>query len=357
VLFLNDSEGNLHFFSTFLANHCNKLHIVVTFVVEIYMATNPAQSLAQVEDVDLSPLLTQKMAAHSVNWFMRKGYPQGAFWAVMITLVSVSNDILMRLLGAGLHMVQISFFRFFFGMLAVVPLMLSHGSTLFKTSRPGLHFWRAILGVGAIGGACYSVNLLPLSDNTIIMSSQPFFFLPLAIFFLREKVDLSRWVAILIGFIGLIIMFQPGAEAIRLVALVPIAAAILFALSDVVAKKMVVTENTQTMLFYFAVGTTLITLIPAIYVWATPSWYQLGMLALLGIGGNLIQVCMIRAFSATEASALSPFRYVEFIFSAMFGFMLFSEIPTLATILGGAFIIAGTAYISYYETRKENKKS
>jgi S-adenosylmethionine uptake transporter len=198
---------------------------------------------------------------------------------------------------------------------------------------------------------------MPLSDNTIIMSSQPFFFLPMAVIFLREKVDLSRWIAILIGFIGLLIMFQPGAEALRLVAIVPIAAAILFAMSDVMAKKMVTTENTHTMLFYFAVGTTLITLVPAILVWQTPSLYQLGMLALLGIGGNLIQVCMIRAFSATEASALSPFRYVEFVFAALFGFVFFMEIPTMVTLAGASFIIAGTAYISYYETRKDRKKS
>ncbi|MBX9805598.1 MAG: DMT family transporter [Alphaproteobacteria bacterium] len=320
------------------------------------MTALPNASLSQTEEIVLQAPI-QKISGNPFSWFMRKGYPQGAFWAVMITLVSVTNDILMRLLGAGLDIIQISFFRFFFGMLAVVPLMLSHGTTLFKTSRPWMHFWRAILGVCAIGGACYSVNLMPLSDNTIIMSSQPFFFLPMAVLFLHEKVDLSRWIAILIGFIGLLIMFQPGAEALRIVALVPIAAAIFFAMSDVVAKKMVTTENTHTMLFYFAVGTTIITLIPAMLVWQTPSWYQLGMLALLGIGGNLIQVCMIRAFSATEASALSPFRYVEFIFAALFGFVFFLEIPTLVTLAGASFIIAGTAYISYYETRKEAKKN
>jgi S-adenosylmethionine uptake transporter len=299
----------------------------------------------------------QTISSNPFGWFMRKGYPQGAFWAVMITLVSVTNDILMRFLGAGLEIPQIVFFRFLFGILAVIPVMFSHGSTIFKTSRPWMHFWRAVLGAGAIGAACYSVNLMPLSDNTIIMSSQPFFFLPLAVFFLREKVDLSRWIAILIGFVGLIIMFQPGTEALRLVALVPITGAILFALSDVVVKKMVTTENTQTMLFYFAIGTALITLLPAIYVWKTPSLYQIGMLALLGIGGSLIQVCMIRAFSATDASALTPFRYVEFIFAGLFGFLFFFEIPTLVTLVGAAFIIAGTAYISYYETRKENLKN
>lgn len=316
------------------------------------MSATPAPVSASAEELALDMTVQPCASKNPFAWFMRKGYPQGAFWAVMITLVSVANDILMRLLGAGLDIIQISFFRFFFGVIAVVPLMVSHGATLFKTSRPWMHFWRAILGVGAIGGACWSVNLLPLSDNTIIMSSQPFFFLPLAVVFLKEKVDMSRWIAVFIGFIGLLIMFQPGTEALRLVALVPIMAAILFAMSDVVAKKMVSTENTQTMLFYFAVGTTLITLAPALLVWKTPSLYQLGMLALLGIGGNLIQVCMIRAFSATDASALSPFRYVEFVFAALFGFLFFFEIPTLVTLGGGAFIIAGTAYISYYETRK-----
>ena len=320
------------------------------------MTSVPAPSPSQADETILEAPV-EALSTNPFSWFMRKGYPQGAFWAVMITLVSVTNDILMRFLGAGLDVIQISFFRFFFGMLAVIPLMLSHGTTLFKTSRPWMHFWRAILGVGAIGGACWSVNLMPLSDNTIIMSSQPFFFLPMAVIFLREKVDLSRWIAILIGFIGLLIMFQPGAEAFRVVAFVPIAAAVLFAMSDVVAKKMVTTENTHTMLFYFAIGTTLITLVPAILVWQTPSLYQLAMLALLGIGGNLIQVCMIRAFSATDASALMPFRYTEYVFSALLGFVFFMEIPTLVTISGAAFVIAGTAYISYYETRKDRKKS
>lgn len=319
------------------------------------MTAIPASSLSQAEQITFEAPI-QPISKNPFSWFIQKGYLQGAFWAVMITLVSVSNDILMRLLGAGLDVIQIFFFRFFFGMLTSIPLMLSHGTILLKTSRPWMHFWRTIFGVGAIGSACYSVNLMPLSDNTILMSSQPFFFLPLAVFFLHEKVDVFRWTAILIGFIGLLIMFQPGGEALRVIVLVPIAAALLFAMSDIVAKKMVTTENTHSMLFYFATGTTLITLIPAIFVWKTPSWYQLGMLVLLGIGGNLIQVCMIRAFSATDASALSSFRYVEFIFASLFGFIFFLEIPTLVTLVGASFIIVGTAYISYYEAQKERKK-
>ena len=320
------------------------------------MTATPARSVTPAEEISLTPP-PGSVSSNPFSWFMNPGYPQGAFWAVMICLVSVSNDILMRLLGARLNVIEVVFFRFFFSMMTVVPLMLTHGTALFKTARPWMHFWRAVLGVGAIGACCYSVNLMPLSDNTIIMSSQPFFFLPLAVFFLREKVDMPRWIAILIGFIGLIIMFQPGTETLRLVALVPITAAILFALLDIMAKKMVSTENTQTLLFYFAVGTTVAAAIPAFFVWKTPSWEELGLLVLLGIGANLIQVCMIRAFSATDVSALMPFRYVEFIFSALFGFLFFMEVPTFITIAGASFIIAGTAYISYYETRKEKIKN
>lgn len=291
------------------------------------------------------------------SWFMQKGYLQGAFWATMICLVSVFNDVLMRFLGERLHASEIIFFRFLFSMVTIVPLMMSRGLTLFKTNYPHLHIFRAILGVGAFVACCYAVNVMPLSENTTIMFSQPLFFLPLAVLLLKEKVDAPRWIATLFGFGGLILIIQPGSETFNLVALVPMAAAFQFALLDILAKKMVVTENTYSMLFYFAFGTTIGALIPAIIFWQTPTLAEIGLLILLGIGANLIQVCVIRAFSATDASALMPFRYVELIFSALFGFLLFSEVPMPLILEGAAVIIAATFYLSYYEAKKKRKKA
>lgn len=288
-----------------------------------------------------------------IGWFFRKGFPQGAFWATMICVVSVSNDVLMRFLGERLHTTEIIFFRFLFSMITVIPLMLSHGTAVFKTSRPMLHVFRAILGAGGIGACCYAVNVMPLNENTSIMFSQPLFFLPLAVFLLKERVDAPRWIATLIGFLGLMFILQPGIDTFRWVALIPVAAALQFALLDILAKKMVATESTYNMLFYFAFGTTIFAFIPALYFWETPNLYELGLLVLLGIGANLIQVCIIRAFTATDASALMPFRYVEFIFTSIVGFMLFSEIPTQITLFGVVLIIAGTAYLSYCESRRK----
>lgn len=192
-----------------------------------------------------------------LGWFMKKGYLQGAFWAMMICFVSVWNDVLMRFLGERLHVAEIIFFRFLFSMVTVVPLMMSRGLTLFKTNHPHLHVFRAFLGVGAFAACCYAVNVMPLSENTTIMFSQPLFFLPLAVLFLKEKVDGPRWIATLFGFAGLVLIIQPGTETFHLVTLVPMAAALQFALLDILAKKMVVTENTYSMLFYFAFGTTI----------------------------------------------------------------------------------------------------
>lgn len=291
-----------------------------------------------------------------LQWFMKKGYAQGVFWALMICLVSVTNDIFMRFLGQRLPVWEIVFFRFLFSLLSLVPFLARKETNYFFTRRPGMHLLRAVLGVGAIGATCYAVNNMPLSSNTVIMFTEPLFFLPFAMIFLSEKVGIQRWIATLIGFAGILIVIKPGTADFKLVSLVSVAAAIQFSLLNVVAKKMVDTESSITMLFYFSLGTTLAGLIPLYFVWTAPTLYELGLLFLLGIGANLIQVCLFRAFSATDASALMPFRYVEFIFSAIFGFILFAEIPAKAVIAGTLLIIASTSYISYAETRREAKK-
>lgn len=288
-----------------------------------------------------------------LRWFFKRGYIQGVFWALMICLVSVTNDVLMRHLGEGMHPFQIVFFRFFFSMIVVLPFMLPKGIALFKTTRPFQHFVRALVGAGAIAATCFSVNLMPLSENTTIMFAEPLFVLPLAVVFLREKVDSGRWIATLIGFAGLLIIVQPGTDAFQMVALFPITAAFLFALLNIQAKFMVSKEHTLTMLFYFGLGTTFAASLALPWVWTSPSSSELFFLALLGIGANMIQVCLFRAFAATDASGLMPFRYTELLFSAAFGYLLFNQLPKLIIIVGGSLIIASNFYITYREMRKE----
>lgn len=290
-----------------------------------------------------------------LSWFFRKGYAQGVFWANMISIVSVSNDVLMRTLGERLSVVEIVFFRFLFSMLTVLPFMLPKGLELFKTKQPGMHASRAVVGALAIALCCWSVNIMHLSENTTIMFAQPLFFLPLAYFLLKEKVDAARWIATIIGFLGLLIILKPGTDAFKIAAFVPMGAAVLFAILDIMAKKMISDEHSMTLLFYFGLGTTLFCLVPLFFVWQAPTFRELGLLFLLGIGANMIQICLFRAFSSTDASGLMPFRYVEFIVSAAFGYIFFSQIPELAVGLGAVIIACSAFYITMVETRKEKQ--
>jgi S-adenosylmethionine uptake transporter len=291
-----------------------------------------------------------------LGWFVRKGYLQGVFWAMMICVVSSTNDVLMRYMGERLHFVEISFFRFLFGALTVLPLLLRHKKNMFKTEHPKNHALRAIIGAVALALCCLSVNIMPLTENTAVMFCEPLFFLPMAYFLLKEKVDKSRWIATIIGFVGLMVILQPGTDGFRKEAFVPMAAAMLFAYSCVMAKRMISTEHTLTLLFYFGIVSTAFAGLFLPFFWTMPSLNELFFLCLLGVGGNLIQVCLFRAYSATDASALAPFRYTEFAFAATFGFIFFGQIPETAIIIGACVIGASAFYISYMETKKEAAK-
>jgi S-adenosylmethionine uptake transporter len=121
-------------------------------------------------------------------------------------------------------------------------------------------------------------------------------------------------------------------------------------------KKIVDNENRITMLLYFAIVTCALTFFPALLVWKNPTPFEYSMLFLLGAGGNLIQYFMFKAFSATDLSALAPFRYMEFLFSAFFAFVFFAEVPGANVLIGAAILIPSTLYLAYNENRKRHLK-
>jgi S-adenosylmethionine uptake transporter len=288
-----------------------------------------------------------------IGWLLSPGFPQGAMWAVLTCFVSVSNDVITKLVGTRLDGLQIGFFRYLFSLITILPFMIPHGVEAFKTKNPKLHFWRGVWGVVAITLFIFSLIKLPLPEVTTLSFTQPLWFMPLAFLFLREKIHSDRWIAAIVGFVGIVIIVRPASETFNIYALLPIAAAFCFGCLDILAKKMVThKESTMTMLFYFALATTVAGLAPAIPVWQTPTMHELFFLFLLGAGANLIQVCLFRAFAATDASSLAPFRYVDLVFSIIFSVILFNEFPTLHTMIGAAVIIASTLYLSYREAKR-----
>lgn len=297
----------------------------------------------------------------SFSWFQQKGYAQGVFWIVLVALTSNMNDIIMRLLGNELSSFEVTFLRYFFATLTLLPIMLWKGKASFYTDRPLLHILRALLLFGAMGCWVTGLSMVHLIVASTMALTTNLFVLPMATVFLNERVGWQRTLATLLGFGGVFIVvygaadsqhtlnnfFQAGNGALYLVA-----GAMMFALSDILNKRFVSSESTLSMMFYIALGTALIGIGPAMLAWQTPSFYQLGLLVLLGAGGNLILFFLLKAFAATDVSALAPFRYTELFTAGLLGFLLFGEVPTPWMLVGAAIIIPSTFWIASYETRK-----
>ena len=285
-------------------------------------------------------------------WLNSKGFYQGVTFLILMMFVSCLNDVITKYVGQRLHPLEMMFFRFFFNLITLVPFVLKEGKEAFKTKMLGYNIIRGVLGFIGFSLFIYSIIELKLVEVVTIFWTIPLFVLILAMIVLHEKVSPSRWIATIIGFIGLSAITIVGSGyqlEFKPIFIIPIVAAFVFAVQDVMIKRMVETESRLSMLFYFALVTTALGIVPAILVWQTPSLFELSMLFLIGAGGNVMQYLIFKAYNATDLSALSPFRYLEFCLTAVFGFVFFGEIPGINVIIGAAILIPTTLYLSMSE--------
>lgn len=287
------------------------------------------------------------------NWLNSKGYYQGIVFLILMMFVSCTNDVLTKLMGQRLDPFEVMFFRFFFNLVTLVPFLLKEGAGVFKTKQLSFNIMRGVLGVIGFSLFIYSIVNIKLVEVVTIFWTIPLFVLILSMVFLHEKVTPVRWVVTMVGFLGLsaVTLIDSGNEfSFKMIYLLPIISAFVFAIQDVMIKKMVsVEESRLTMLFYFAFVASILSIIPAIYVWKTPTLYELSLLFIIGAGGNLMQYLIFKAFNATDLSALSPFRYVEFLIAAIFGAVVFGEFPGINVWIGAVILIPTTLYLSMSE--------
>lgn len=298
------------------------------------------------------------MTLQNTSWFNSKGFLQGIFWMILVCIISNMNDVLIKHVGGRLSGAEVAFFRFLFSTLWLLPFMLARGKGSFQTKYPKVHFVRSLLLVLAVAPWCYGVASLPLTLATTLAFTTPFFILPLAKIFLKEHVGWQRCAATIVGFVGILVSVNFTGAAFNPMALALVASTVMFATLDIINKKLLTEdESLLSMLFFSALGTAVLGFIPALLTWETPTLQEMGFLALLGGGGSLILFFLLKAYAATEVSALQPFKYFELVLSAIFGFVIFQEFPTTSTLLGAAIIIPATLYIVFFETRQQRKRT
>ena len=275
---------------------------------------------------------------------------RGVVWALASGFMFSLMSLLIKVLTSDgtLHPLQVAWFRAIFGLITLLPFVLRSWRTATRTRRLGSHLIRAAFGATSMMLGFYSVAYLPLATATALGFSRPLFMVPLAIVFLKEVVRLRRWVATIVGFAGVLVIVRPD-SGIEFAAIFGVGSALAAALSQLMTKQLAATEPVPEMMFFAAVFTSLITLGPALWVWQTPSWEQLALIAAMGIVGSIGQLWLIWSLSEGEATLTGPMEYVRIIFAAGFGFLIFSEIPTVWTGVGSLIIVSSTVYIAWRE--------
>jgi S-adenosylmethionine uptake transporter len=289
-------------------------------------------------------------------WFNQKGFVQGAIWTILACLTSNINDMIMKFLGSHLNAFQIVFFRAFFGFIFILPLILFK-SINFGQRSVKIHSLRVMVGFIAIVLACYATTLFSLAEVTVYSFSQPLFFIPLAALVLNEQLSLKMINAMIAGFIGVIIVSTKELNNLLLyVNLIPLLSAFLFACLDIVNKKLTDSYSVLELIFYFNLGTSILS---GIFLLFSPFQFKfddLLLLVVLAISASLVQFFSIKALSAASILSLAPLRYTEIIFSILFGILFFSETPTWSLYIGCALIVSSVLYATYSH-RAESKSS
>ena len=282
---------------------------------------------------------------------------KGISWFISSLIIGITNDVIMKFLGGNLPVYEVVFLRFLFGTLVLIPFLFFNRKNS-KTPKILLHIIRGGILFFAIAAWCIGINSGKLAVATTINFTIPIFVLILATKFLGEKFTITKILATIIGFIGIIIIVNPASSDFTITSLMLVVSAFLFASLDVINKKFTSSESLLSMLFYSNLFALLFSTIPGVYHWVTPDLKTLMLLCILGTGANFILYCLLKSFSYIDVSAASPYRYLELIFSISLGYMFFKEKFDITNWTGATVIIISTIIMSYeYLFVKHLKKS
>ncbi len=291
------------------------------------------------------------IAKAQATWVDLAPNTRGVIWALLAAGFMSVMAVLIKFMSGQLSSFEVAWFRASFGLVVILPFVWRAGGiAAIRTKRLPMHVFRGAAGALAMMSGFYAVAHLPLALATSLSFARPLFMVPLAIIFLHEVVRARRWTATIVGFVGVVIAIRPTAD-IEFAALFSLFSAFMVTVAMLITKIISTTERPTTMIFYAGVFGSIFTLIPAIVVWQTPTLTQFGFLMAIGIVGTLGANSMIRSLAAGEATLVGPIEYVRIIFAALFGFLIFAEVPTLWTAAGSIVIVGSTIYITLREAR------
>ena len=265
------------------------------------------------------------------------------------------NDVNVKGLNNYFPVWEVIFFRAFSGLIVSFILIGYFGFNRIKTKKPVRHFIRAFSAVGCVVFYFFGLKYLYLSENVAIVHSAPILAAILAVPILGEKLGIKRSTAIVLGFIGVIIIVKPGSNFFKLVSLLPFISAIFMAAVYLSTRSLMNTESSVAIIFYYSVALFITSLFFFPKDFVLPSLVQLIFLTSLGIVGSFGHFFLSQAAKFADVVVISPFEYSSFIFVGIMGYYFYDEVPGISIILGGLLIIFSGVYIAYREHLLDEK--
>ncbi|PKH70098.1 EamA family transporter [Stenotrophomonas sp. Betaine-02u-21] len=244
---------------------------------------------------------------------------------------------------------EVAFFRNAFGLVALLPMLLRPGRAPLKTQQLPRYFLRSAIGLASMLCAFWALGHLPMAQAVSLSYSTPLFVTIAAVLWLGETVRVRRWAAVIIGFIGVLVIVRPGTGSFSAGSLMAVAAAVLSSVVAIQIKQLTRVDSADTVVFYTYVFWVPLSLVPALFVWQWPTGIAWVWLALTGVMGTLGQLLWTRALRLGEVSALTPISFMQLPLVSVMAWLLFGEALDRWTVIGALIILGSNAYIAHRE--------
>ena len=251
---------------------------------------------------------------------------------------------------------EVLFFRGFFGLLPTYFLIPKNKlKTFYTTERSKEHLFRCLMGLMALIAIVIALRELPLAVVVSLSYAAPLFITVLSIFLLSEKVGVFRWLAVLIGFVGVIIIAEPGFKGMNYLYFLPLIFCIGMAFVTITIRKLSATEPIWLISIFFTITISIAGLATIPMGWIMPNVQDFVLLALIGVTGGSANLFLTQSYKLSEVSLVAPLKYLALIFAIIFGYLIWNEIPTIKTLVGSSIVVLASLIIFRREIYHKHK--
>ncbi|MDC0563744.1 DMT family transporter [Alphaproteobacteria bacterium] len=262
-------------------------------------------------------------------------------------------DTIAKVLTTDFHPLQIVWTRQLGLVAGVFVMMALRGASLFETNRRKLQLARGLMAALSPALFITAINYVPLADAIAVTFVAPFVVTMFSALLLKEKVGIHRWSAVVVGFLGTLVILRPGFDGFEPALLLAVLAAVLFAFRQIISRYLSSSDKTETTVAYTALVAVMVLFIPLPFVWQTPvSGFHLLLMAIMAILAGLGEFLIIKALEVALAVVVSPVHYTVLIWGSLYGYFVFGDFPNYLTWIGAIIIILSGLYTLYREHKR-----